>query len=56
MLLSKFDIVFVVRKAIKGHAVDYLMDQPLNDPNFLESLFPYKDVLAIEPEPNNVEP
>ena len=28
----------------------------LNDPEFLESLFPDKDVLAIELEPSNVEP
>ena len=32
MLVSKFDIVFVVRKAIKGQAIaDYLADQLLND-------------------------
>ena len=35
MLLSKFDIIFVTWKAIKGQAIaDYLVDQPLNDPNF----------------------
>ena len=56
MLLSKFDIAFVVRKAIKGQAkADYLTDQPLNDSDFSESLFPDEDVVAIEPEPNNVE-
>ena len=37
MLLSKFDIVFVVWMAIKGQAiVDYLANQPLNDLDFLE--------------------
>ena len=37
MLLSKFDIVFVVRMAIKGQAiVDYLANQLLNDLDFLE--------------------
>ena len=52
MLLSKFDIVFMVRKAIKDQAIaNYLIDQPLNDPNFSK-----EDVLAIEPEPGNVEP
>ena len=50
MLLSEFDIVFVVRKAIKGQAkTDYLVYQPLKDPVFLEFLFPDEDVLAIEP-------
>ena len=57
MLLSKFDIAFVMRKAIKGQAIaDYLADQPLNDLEFLESLFLDKDVLAKELEPSNVEP
>ncbi|XP_030940151.1 uncharacterized protein LOC115965085 [Quercus lobata] len=57
MLLFEFDIVFVVRKAIKGQAiVDYLADQPLNDPDFSKSLFLDEDVLVIELEPNNVEP
>ena len=50
MLLSKFDIAFVVRKVIKGQAkADYLTDQPLNDPDFSESLFLDEDVVAIEP-------
>ena len=48
MLLFEFDIVFMTRKAIKGQAiVDYLADQPLNDPKLLESLFPDKDVMAL---------
>ncbi|XP_065627349.1 uncharacterized protein LOC136066626 [Quercus suber] len=56
MLLSKFDIVFVTRKAIKGQAiVEYLADQPLNDPELLESLFFDEDVMALEPEPDNEE-
>ena len=55
MLHSKFDIVFVIRKAIKGQAiVDYLVDQSLNDPELLESLFPDEDVM--EPSPDSVEP
>ena len=57
MLLSELDIMFVVRKVIKGQAIaDYLVDQPLNDPDFSESLFLDEDVSAIEPEPSNVEP
>ena len=32
VLLSKFDIVYVTQKAIKGSAlVDYLAQQPIND-------------------------
>ena len=50
MSLSKFDIVFVTRKAIKGQAIaNYLMGQLLNDPEFSESFFPDKDVMALEP-------
>ena len=57
MLLSELDIMFVIRKVIKGQAIaDYQVDQPLNDPDFSESLFLDEDVLAIEPEPSNVEP
>ena len=49
--------MFVVRKVIKGQAIaDYLVDQTLNDLDFFESLFLDEDVLAIEPEPSNVEP
>ena len=56
MLLSKFDIVFVTRKTIKDQAIaDYLVDQPLNNPKLSESLFPDKDVMALEPEPDSVE-
>ena len=47
----------MVWKAIKGQAiVDYLVDLQLNDSDFSESLFLDEDVLAIEPEPSNVEP
>ena len=57
MLLSKFDIVFVTRKAIKGQVkADYLADQPMNDPELSESLFPDEDVMALEPEPYILEP
>ncbi|XP_023883520.2 uncharacterized protein LOC111995813 [Quercus suber] len=57
MLLSEFDIVFVTRKAIKSQAiVNCLADQLLNDPELLGSLFPDEDVMALEPELDNVEP
>ena len=56
MLLFEFDIVFVTRKAIKGQAIaDYLADQPLNNPEFSESLFLDEDIMALEPEPDSVE-
>ena len=56
MLLFEFDIVFVTRKAIKGQTIaDYLADQLLNDQELSESLFPSEDVIALEPEPDNVE-
>ena len=39
MLLSECDIVFVVRKAIKGQAIaNYLADQSLNNQDFSKSL------------------
>ena len=48
MLLSEFNIVSVVWKAIKGQAIaNYLVNQPLNDPDFSKSLFLDEDVLAI---------
>jgi len=50
MSLSKFDIVFMVRKAIKGQAiVDYLADQPLNNSRLSEFLFLDEDVMVLEP-------
>ena len=56
MLISEFDIVFVVQKAIKGQAItDYLANQPLNDQDFSKSLFLDEDVLAIKPKPSYVE-
>ncbi|XP_075665375.1 uncharacterized protein LOC142635043 [Castanea sativa] len=57
MLLSEFNIVFVTRKAIKGQAIAYyLADQPLNDLELSESLFLNEDVMALELEPDNMEP
>ena len=48
MLLSEFDIMFVIRKAIKGQAMaDYLVVQLSNDLEFSESLFLDEDFLAI---------
>ena len=46
----------MTRKAIKGQAIaDYLVDQPLNNSKLSESLFPNKDVMALEPELDSVE-
>ena len=56
MLLSEFDIVFGTRKAMKGQAiVNYLAGQLLDDPKLSKSLFPDKDVVALEVEPDNME-
>ena len=57
MLIFEFDIVFVMRNAIKGQALaNYLVDQPLNDPKLSKSHFPDEDILALEPKLDNVEP
>ena len=57
MLLFEFNIVFVVRNVIKGQAIaDYLVDQQLNDPEFLKSLFLDENVMVLEPELCDVEP
>ena len=57
MLCSEFDIVFVTRRAIKGQAIaDYLADQSLNDPKLSVSLFPDEDVIALETEPDSMDP
>ena len=40
MLLSEFDILFVVRKAIKGQAIaDYLADHPSEQLELMDSEF-----------------
>lgn len=56
MLLSKFDIVFVTRKAIKGQATaDYLANQPLNDLKLSKSFFLDMDVMALKPKQDSME-
>ena len=48
-LLSEFDIMFMIRKVIKGQAIaNYLANQQLNDPELSESLFFDEDVMALE--------
>ena len=57
MFLSEFNIVFVTRRAIKGQAIaNYLADQLLNNLEHSVSLFLDKDVMALEPELDSVEP
>ena len=52
----QINIVFMMRKAIKHQAIaDYLADQPLNDLELSESLFPDEDVMALKLEPDNME-
>ena len=49
MLLSKFDILFVAWKAIKGQAiVDYLADYPSEQRELMDSEFPDEDVMAAD--------
>ena len=56
-LLSEFDIMFMIRKVIKGQAIaDYLANQQLNDPKLSESLFPDEDVMALKLELESMEP
>jgi len=48
VLLSKFDIVYVTQKAIKGSALaDYLAQQPLNDYQPMHPEFPDEDIMAL---------
>ena len=48
MLLSKFDILFVARKAIKGQAIaDYLVDYPSEQLELMDSEFPDEDVMTV---------
>nr|XP_023912064.1 uncharacterized protein LOC112023673 [Quercus suber] len=57
MLLSEFNIVFVTRKAIKDQAIaDYLTDQSLDDSKLSKSIVPNEDVMALELEPDSMEP
>ena len=48
VLLSKFDIVYVTQKPIKGSALaDYLAQQPLNDYQPMHPEFPDQDIMAL---------
>ena len=47
-MLSKFDIVYVTQKPIKGSALaDYLAQQPLNDYQPMHPEFPDQDIMAL---------
>ena len=49
VLLSEFDILFVVRNAIKGQAIaDYLADYPSEQLELMDSEFPDKDVMTVD--------
>uniref|UniRef100_A0A2N9GNQ3 Uncharacterized protein n=1 Tax=Fagus sylvatica TaxID=28930 RepID=A0A2N9GNQ3_FAGSY len=49
VLLSEFDILFVVRKAIKGQAIaDYLADYPSEQLELMDSEFPDEDVMTVD--------
>ena len=46
--MSKFDIVYVTQKEIKGSALaDYLAQQPINDYQPMHPEFPDEDILAL---------
>ncbi|XP_014631430.1 uncharacterized protein [Glycine max] len=48
VLLSKFDIVYVTQKAIKGSALaDYLAQQPINDYQPMHLKFPDEDIMTL---------
>lgn len=52
MLLSKFDIEYVDRKAIKGQVIaDQLVDAPLVDAYPLVTIFPDEEVFAVTEAP-----
>jgi hypothetical protein len=49
VLLSEFDILFMVRKAIKGQAIaDYLANYPSEQLELMDSEFPDEDVMAVD--------
>ncbi|XP_027932793.1 uncharacterized protein LOC114188406 [Vigna unguiculata] len=48
MLLSKYDIVYVTQKAVKGSALaEYLAQQPIEDYQSMQLEFPDEDILAL---------
>ena len=48
VLLSKFNIVYVTQKAIKGSALaDYLAQQPINDYQPMHPEFPDEDIMTL---------
>jgi len=48
VLLSKFDIVYVTQKVIKGSALpDYLAQQPINDYQPMHLEFPDEDIMTL---------
>ena len=53
MLLSEFDIIYVIQKAIKGSAIaDFLASRASNDYEPLSFDFPDEDVMTISVEEN----
>ena len=54
MLLSKFNIPYVDRKAIKGQAIaDHLADAPLVDEYPLVMEFPDEHICLVEEQPSS---
>ena len=56
VLLSKFDIVYVTQKAVKGSALaNHLAQQPINDYQPMHPESPDEDIMAIFDEESEVE-
>jgi len=50
-LLVDYDIVYMIRKVVKGNAiVDHLADNAVKDYEPLDFDFPYENILSIEEE------
>jgi len=56
VLLSKFDIVYVTQKAVKGSALaNYLAQQPIDDYQPMHPESPDEDIMALFDEEGEVE-
>lgn len=48
VLLSKYDIVYVTQKTVKGSALaDYLDNQPVEDYGSTQCYFPDEDIMTL---------
>ncbi len=55
MMLSKFDITNVSKKAIKGQAIaDFIVNGPIDEPSSLKFDFPNEHILYVEVESSKI--